>query len=306
MNLPKLVAIVGPTASGKTALAQKLAKTFRGEIVSADSRQLYRGMDIGTAKPSKKELKQIKHYLIDVKNPDQNYTLAQYQKDALRAIKPVLKRGKLPFLVGGTGLYVSAVVENWLIPKSRPNKQLRAKLMKDLQKHGLNYLFGKLTTLDPEAAYVVDPKNPRRVIRALEVSLTTKKPFTAQRLKGRPLFEVLLLGRKHSQKKLGKRIEQRIKLMVNQGLLSEVQRLVSKYGFRVKPFDAIGYREVIAYLKGQITLAEAINLITKNTWQFAKRQDTWFKRLPVVWVKSQKQAEQKVKEFLNYQSRQAR
>ena len=188
----KLIVILGPTASGKTDLAIKLAKKYNGEVVSADSRQIYKGMDIGTAKPL--DLKGIAHWLLNIKKPNQDYTVAEYKKNAVKAIKNIQKRGKLAILAGGTGLYIKAVVENLNIPKVKANPLLRQKIEKEIEKRGLDYVFKKLIKLDPEAAYIVDPKNPRRVIRALEVCLLTKKPFSEQRKTGKALFDVLEIG----------------------------------------------------------------------------------------------------------------
>ncbi|KKW23215.1 MAG: tRNA dimethylallyltransferase [Parcubacteria group bacterium GW2011_GWA2_51_12] len=296
--LPKLICIVGPTASGKTELAIHLAKKFKGEIVSADSRQIYRGMDIGTAKPTEAEKKAVAHFLVDTKKPNTSYTVGQYKKDSIRAIADILSRKKVPFLVGGTGLYVSAVVNNLEFPKVKPSPRLRKKLEDELQKHGLNYLFGKLTALDPEAAYVVDPKNPRRVIRALEVTLKTRKPFTQQRRRGDRIFDSLILGISRDGAQLQSRITKRTKQMLRSGLLNETSRLVKRYGFHQVAFDAIGYRETIAHLLGRITLAEAEREINKNTIRYAKRQMTWFRKMPVVWVKNAKETEEQIVKFL--------
>ena len=308
-RLKKIVCIVGPTASGKTALAIKLAKKFNGEIVSADSRQIYREMDIGTAKPpvvppgkgGRGDMVSfgIPHYLIDIRNPNQSYTAGQFKRDVIKAVKKITRFGKLPILVGGTGLYISAVVNNLEIPEVEPNKQLRKKLEEQIQKHGLYYVYGKLTALDPESAYNVDPKNPRRVIRAYEIALVTKKPFSETRKKGRPLFDTLILGL-DSGVKLKAKIEKRTSLMIKKGLAKEVKNLLKKYGPRPVPFDAIGYREMIDYLRGRTTLPEAVTLINKNTWRFAKRQMTWFKKMPVVWIKNQSVAEagKEIRQFL--------
>ena len=176
----KLIVILGPTASGKTDLAIKLARKYNGEVVSADSRQVYKGMNIGTAKPL--DLEGVPHWLLDIKNPSQNYTAAEYKKDAVKAIKNIQKKGKLPILAGGTGLYIKAVVENLNIPKVKTNLLLRQKIEKEIEKRGLDYVFKKLVKLDPEAAYIVDSKNPRRVVRALEDCRLTNKPFSKQNL----------------------------------------------------------------------------------------------------------------------------
>lgn len=318
---PKIICIVGPTASGKSDLGIRLARKFHGEIVSADSRQVYRGMDIGTAKPpislaprkravAKSSVPSddgiqpiisggILHHLFDIKNPDQNYTVAQYQRDAVAAIKKILRSGKTPFLVGGTGLYVSAVTQNWQIPKIRPNQKLRGRLERELKRRGLAALYRKLLKLDPEAAYVVDAHNPRRVVRALEVSILSGKPFTRQRQKGKPFFDCLLLGLNLPKELLRKRIEARSAKMLKSGLAAEVKRLLSKYGDRPTAFDAIGYREIIPYLRKQVSLQEAVKLINRNTRRFAKRQLTWFRKMPVVWVKNGREAEAKIRKFLS-------
>ena len=303
-KLPKILVIVGPTASGKTALSIKLAEKLGGEIVSADSRQIYRGMNIGTAKPPFSPASQrvdtktsvprsnrgtqvsegIPHHLIDIRNPNEDYSVADYKHDAIKVIHGILKRGKLPILVGGTGLYVKAVVENLDIPKVAAKPELRKKLEIELKQKGLGKLFEKLTALDPEAAYIVDPKNPRRVIRALEVALSTGKPFTAQRKKKKPLFETEIIGIALPPEKLRERIETRVDQMIQDGLVEETRNLYKKYG-RVKALDAIGYREIIDYLDGKISLEEAIRQIKMNTRHYAKRQITWFRKdKNVLWI----------------------
>lgn len=294
---PKLIIITGPTASGKTALSLKLAKHFHGEIVSADSRQVYRGMNIGTAKPTRAELKSVPHHLIDIKNPNQIYTLAQFKRDAVKTIKQIHKRGRVPFLVGGTALYIWTILENPRIPEVKPNRKLRSLLEKQRKQRGVDYLYNKLIRLDPEAAYIVDPKNPRRIIRALEIIQATGKPFSATRNKGTALFDCLILGIKLPPVKLKARLWQRSAQMLKHGLVSEVRKLVKKYGKNQQSFDAIGYREIIAYLNGKISLPEAALLMNNNSWHFASRQMTWFKKMPIVWI-NPKQAEDKIKKFL--------
>jgi len=297
----QLLVIVGPTASGKTALSIKLAKKCNGEIISADSRQIYRGMDVGTAKPpfspaspsaslrtgprvgAKTSVPSgksrvgtqyisegVPHHLIDIRNPNEDYTVADYKRDAIRAIRKILKKGKLPILVGGTGLYVKSVVENLGIPKVKENPELRREL-------GLDALFKKLVALDPEAAYIVDHKNPRRVIRALEVALITGKPFTAQRKKLKPLFDAEIIGITLPNEKLKMKIEKRVDEMIKNGLVDEVKGLYAKYG-RVKALEAISYLEIIDYLEGKSSLDEVIAQIKINTWHYAKRQMTWFRK----------------------------
>lgn len=285
MTSRKIIAIVGPTASGKTALGIALAKKFDGEIVSADSRQIYRGMDIGTAKPTAAERRAVPHHLIDIKNPNEGYTVADYQRDAIAAIDDILTRGKVPFLIGGTGLYVRAVVENLDIPETITNVTLRTEIENEIARDGIEAVFKKLLALDPDAAQVVDPKNPRRVVRALEVAITTGIPFTAQRTKNAPLFDTLTLGLNPGPEALRERIDSRIDTMILDGLVEEVSALIKKYPTMPVAFDAIGYREIIDHLNGTTSLDEAVAIIKMNTWHYAKRQMTWFKKTPDVhWI----------------------
>ncbi len=295
----RIVAVVGPTASGKTALALALGRQFGGEIVSADSRQIYRGMDIGTAKPTRDEMRAVPHHLIDIKDPNEDYTVAEYKKDAVAAINDILKRGGVPILVGGTGLYVKAVLENLDIPAVKADPALRAKIEKEVADEGLASVFKKLVALDPEAAYIVDPLNPRRVVRAMEVTLSTGIPFTAQRLKKEHLFTNLTLGIDVEPDTLRERIDRRVDEMMKMGLIHEVKELVAKYGAQVTAFDAIGYREVIDYLDGKCTLEQAVADIKINTWHYAKRQMTWFKKdLAVRWVRNENKAAAEAETFL--------
>ena len=297
--LKKLIVILGPTASGKSELGLKLAKKFNGEIVSADSRQVYKGMDIGTAKPTKKERKEILHYLIDIKNPNQIYTVWQYKKEVIKVINKIVKKGKSPFLVGGTGLYLKAVIENLEIPRVKPDWKLRKSLELKIKTRGLKSLYDELIKIDPEAAYIVDSQNPRRIIRALEVAIKTKRPFSQQRKKGESLFDVLEIGLSVSEEKLKEKIEKRVNKMMKTRLVNEVKNLIKIYDKNLSTFDAIGYREIIDYLNKKFSLAEAIKKIKKNTWHFAKRQMTWFKKDErIIWIKSYKEAERLTKEFL--------
>lgn len=295
----KLIVILGSTASGKTDLALQLAKKFKGEIVSADSRQVYRGLDIGTAKPTKTMMRDVRHHLVDIKNPRQTYTLWQYKKDALQKIKELIKRGKIPFLVGGTGLYIKAVVDNLDIPQVKPDWKLRKRLELKIRTKGLKELYEDLVKIDPEAAYIVDPQNPRRVIRALEVAIKTNKPFSRQYKKRKPLFDVLQIGLNPDKEKLKEKIEKRADKMLKEGLLLEVKNLIVKYDKNLPVFDAIGYREIISYLDEKTSLPEAIEKIKKNTWRFARRQMTWFKKdQRIHWIKNSKEAESLIKKFL--------
>ena len=296
---PKLIAVVGPTASGKTALGIALAQKLGGEIISADSRQIYRGMDIGTAKPTAKECRAVPHHLIDIKDPSEDYTVADYQRDATAAINGIIACGNVPLLVGGTGLYVRAVLENLDIPKTVADPKLRAQIEKDIADVGLAAVFKRLVTLDPEAAYVVDPKNPRRVVRALEVALVTGAPFTAQRTHHAPLFDTLVLGLNPAPEILRERIDRRVDAMMRDGLVNEVRTLVKKYGTSPTAFDAIGYREVIAHLDGKLPLDEVVAAIKINTWRYTKRQMTWFKKDKTThWMEDGSAAPNLVERFL--------
>jgi len=269
--LKKLIIILGPTASGKSDLAIKLAKEFNGEIISADSRQIYKEMDIGTAKVTKKEMDNIPHYLINIINPNQEFTLAQYKKLAVKTIKDIQKRNKLPFLVGGTGLYIQSIVDNLQIPEVVPDKKLRDKLENQTNQK----LYNQLKKLDPESLKVININNKRRMIRALEVCLSTKKSFSQQRKKGKPLFNILQIGIKPNKKTLERKINQRADKMIQAGLIEEVKNLIKKYGHKPYSMSGIGYKEIISYLEKKISLDKAKELIKIHTRQYARRQMSW-------------------------------
>jgi tRNA dimethylallyltransferase len=290
-ELSKLIIILGPTATGKTALAVNLAKKFKGEIVSADSRQIYEEMDIGTAKPTKKERKSVPYYLIDILPINRDFNVAIYKRLAVQAVKEIQKMGKLPFLVGGTGLYIKAVVDNLKFPKVLPQKKLREKLEKESEKK----LFEIYKKMDPKGAKTIDKENKRRLIRAIEVSKTTGEAFWNQRKKGKSLFDVLEIGIKIEKEELKKRIEKRIEKMLKRGLEREVKNLVKKYGW-IPPLQTIGYQEWRGFFENKITREEVENLIAKHTIQFAKRQMTWFKKdKRIHWIKTQEEAEKLIK-----------
>ncbi|MCK4781710.1 tRNA (adenosine(37)-N6)-dimethylallyltransferase MiaA [Candidatus Parcubacteria bacterium] len=291
----KLIVILGPTASGKTELAIKLAKKFSGEIVSADSRQIYKRMDIGTGKATKKQMKIVPHHLIDIVNPDQEFNVTIYKKMAVKAIKDIQKKGKIPFLVGGTGLYIKAVVDNIEFLKIKPQKKLR----KELENKTTEQLFKIYKKLDLRGAKLIDKQNKRRLIRAIEVCKATKKPFWEQRKKGNPLFDVLQIGIKIEKEKLKNKIENRIGKMFKQGLEKEVKNLSEKYGWKTWSMQTIGYQEWKPYFNKKITKKELQQIIALHTRQFAKRQMTWFKSdSRINWIKNEKQAEKLIKKFI--------
>ena len=297
--LKKIIVILGPTASGKSDLAIKLAKKFGGEIVSADSRQIYKGLDIGTAKVTKKEREGISHYLINIRKPNQLYSVGQFKKEAIKIIHKIIKKGGIPFLVGGTGLYIKAVVDNLKIPEVKSDLKLRRDLELKIKQKGLKSAFEELIKIDPEAAYIVDPHNPRRIIRALEVAIKTKRPFSELRKKGEPIFEVLQIGLNPGEKSLKGRIEKRINQMIKEGLVKEVKNLIKIYDKKLSTFDAIGYREIIDYLNKKSSLKEAVEKIKRNTWGYARKQMSWFRKDPRIhWMKSKRQSETLIKKFL--------
>lgn len=293
--LKKLIIILGPTASGKSNLAIKLAKEFNGEIISADSRQIYKEMDIGTAKITKKEMDGIPHYLIDIINPDKEFTLAQYKKLAVKTIKDIQKRNKLPFLAGGTGLYIQTIVDNLQIPEVRPDKKLRDKLERQTNQK----LYDQLKKLDPQSLKVININNKRRMVRALEVCLLTKKPFSQQRKKGKLLFNTLQIGIKPNKEILERKINQRVDQMIKAGLIEEVRNLIKKYGHKPYSMSGIGYKEIISYLKNEISLNKAKELIKIHTRQYARRQMSWFRRdKNIKWIKNYSEAKKIIKQLL--------
>ena len=273
-----LIVIVGPTAVGKTDISILLAERLNGEILSADSRLFYRGMDIGTAKPTPVEQKRVSHHLIDVVEPDQTWSLAMFQREAHKAIREIHQRKKLPFLVGGTGQYIRAITEEWEIPETAPDQSVREALEKWAVQIGPDGLYDRLVVLDPEAAQRIDPRNLRRTIRALEVILKTGQKFSTQRSKGKSRYRLLQLGITRPRPELYARIDARIQAMLEEGFVEEVQGLLDAgYDPDLPSLSAIGYRQIIDYLQGEIDLDEAIVLMKRITRQFVRRQANWFK-----------------------------
>ncbi len=273
-----LVILVGPTAVGKTAISIPLAEQLNAEIISADSRCLYRGMDIGTAKPGPAERVRVPHHLIDVTDPDQPWTLAQFQSAALDVIRDLHARGKLPLLVGGTGQYVRAVTEGWQVPTGEPSAELRAELEAELKRGGIKALAARLREVDPASAAQVDVRNPRRVIRALEVALTTGESFVAQRRKTPPPFNIITIGLTLPRPELYARVDARIEAMLTAGLVDEVKQLVARgYAWGLPALSALGYQQMGEYVRGECDLPEAVRRIKRATRVFVRRQANWFK-----------------------------
>jgi len=275
---PNVLVIVGPTAVGKTALSIRLGQAFGGEVISADSRQVYRYMDIGTAKPTKAEQAALRHHLIDVIEPDGEITLAHYQRLAAQAIDDVWARGKLPMLVGGTGLYVRALLEGWTVPKVPPNKALRARLLQEADRDGHEALHARLAAVDPATAEKIDARNVRRVIRALEVYSETGTPISALQQKRPPDYRLLKIGLTRPRPALYARIDARIDRMMEQGLVKEVGWLVDQgYGYDLPAMSGLGYQQIGRYLRGEVSLDEATALIKRQTRRFVRQQYNWFR-----------------------------
>ncbi len=278
---PPLLAIVGPTAVGKTALALQLAQALDGEVVSADSRQVYRGMDIGTAKPSALEQREVRHHLIDVVEPDEDFSLGVYQDLACEAIRDIRARGRLPMLVGGTGQYLAALLQGWNIPRVEPQPELRSALEQEAAEHGNEALHARLALVDPQAAATIPASNVRRVIRALEVHHVTGQPISAQQSMSPPPYNIRTLWLVRPAAELYRRIDERVDQMMRSGLLEEVRGLAERgYSWDLPAMTGLGYREFRPFLAGELSLDEAVERLKFDTHAFARRQAAWFKRLP--------------------------
>jgi tRNA dimethylallyltransferase len=285
LELPPLVCIVGPTATGKTALAVRLSEAVGGEIVSADSRQVYRGMDIGTAKATPEEQTRAVHHLIDIVEPDETLGLAQFQELAYAAIADITSRRQVPFLVGGTGQYVMAVIEGWKVPRVPPDEALRSELYRQAEEEGAEALHTRLQELDPVAADRIDARNLRRVVRALEVCLITGRPISELQAKSPPPYRILMLGLRLSRQHLYQRIDRRVETMIAAGLEDEVRRLVrAGYGFELPAMSGVGYGQFAPYLAGEANSAKEVTLdlvireIKRATRRFVRHQSNWFRR----------------------------
>ncbi len=287
---PSLILIVGPTAVGKTDLAIQLAERLDGEIVSADSRLFYRGMDIGTAKPTPEEQARVPHHLVDIAKPDEILSLAVFQQKARDAIADIHTRRKLPFLVGGTGQYIRAVTQGWAPPEVKPDEALRSELEKQKEEKGIYWLYEELKRRDPAAAEKIDPRNYRRTIRALEVIQITGKKFSEQRGQGESPYRLITIGLTRPREELYQRVDARIEAMYANGLLDEVKNLLARgYSPSLPTMSAIGYRECVAVLEGRMNVEEAKQLTRRATRVFVRRQANWFKESDpgILWFKAE-------------------
>lgn len=283
-SLP-LVVICGPTAVGKTAAAVSFALTPGGEIVAADSRTIYRFMDIGTAKPSAEQRAAVPHHLLDVADPDEVVTLAAYRTLAADAIDQIRGRGRLPLLVGGTGLYIRAVVDGFTIPPVPPDRALR-RALEEAEAGEPGSLHARLTDVDPAAAAHIHPRNVRRLVRALEVYERTGRPISALQRRGEPQGPVLQAGLTMEREALYRAIDARVEAQIAAGLVQEVRGLLARgYAADLPSMQGLGYKEIVAHLDGRLSLDEAVLALKRNTRRFAKRQYTWFRADPRIrWI----------------------
>jgi tRNA dimethylallyltransferase len=284
---PPLIAIVGATAAGKTALSLELAQRIACEVVSADSRQVYHGMDIGTAKPTPAERATVPHHLLDVVAPDEAFSLAHYQDMARAAIADMTRREAIPLLVGGTGQYLAAVLQGWQIPRVPPQHALRARLEAEAQQHGAAHLHQHLAAVDAAAAASIAPDNVRRVIRALEVYQVTGQPISAQQQREPPPYRITTLWLRPAREVLYARIDARVDAMMAAGLLEEVRGLLARgYAWELPALSSLGYIQFRPFFAGTATLEACVQRLKYDTHAFARRQDNWFRRLPGLQVLS--------------------
>jgi len=284
-----VIVIFGPTASGKTRLSIELAKKIGGEIISADSMQIYKLMDIGTAKPSRDEMDGIKHYMIDEVYPDEEFSVAKFKKLALEYIKNIISKGKIPIIVGGTGLYINSLIYNIDFSEVETDWNLRKKLKREDDEKGNAYLHDKLKAIDPDAAAKIHVNDVKRIIRAIEVYELTGKTISYHQKVSRlnpPEYNYIKIGLTMNREKLYDRINKRVDVMLENGLVDEVKKLVELgYDKNAIAMQGLGYKEILAYIRGECSLAEAVEILKRETRRYAKRQITWFKRIEdVYWI----------------------
>ena len=281
MSKPKVIVIGGPTAVGKTKLSIELAKKINGEIISADSMQIYKDMDIGTAKVTKEEMQGINHYLLDFVNPDERYSVADFRVDAMKKIQEILSKGKVPIVIGGTGLYIDTLIYNIKYPEIETDLKYREKLEEEINENGLEVLYNKALEIDEEATKKISKNDQKRIMRILEIYHQTGKNKTMLEIESRkeePPYEYITFALQMDREKLYERINKRVDIMIKQGLIEEVKNILNKYEEFPTAMQGLGYKEVVQYLNGEFTKEEMIDKIKMETRRYAKRQLTWFRK----------------------------
>ena len=289
MNKPKVIVICGPTASGKTALSIELAKRINGEIISSDSMQIYKDMNIGTAKPTTEEMQGIKHYLLDFVEPNQRYSVAEFKKDAERAIEEILQKGKVPIVVGGTGLYVDSLIYGIEYQTIEFDENYRKELENRAENEGLDLLYKEAQKIDPQAIKKISANDQKRILRILEIYKATGKNKTEQEIESRKngvKYDYKVFAIDMNREDLYDRINKRVDIMLENGLIEEVKQLLEKYDQFPTAMQGLGYKEVVEYLQGKTSEEEMIENIKRETRRYAKRQITWFKKnKQTIWIK---------------------
>lgn len=300
---PKIVVICGPTASGKTALSIELAKQIDGQIVSADSMQIYKEMNIGSAKPTKEEMQGIKHYMLDFVLPSQRYSVAEYKKDASNAICEIINNGKTPIIVGGTGLYIDSLIYNIEYQEIEFDEEYRKKLEEEVKEKGLESLYERAKQIDPEAIKNISPNDKKRILRILEIYKATNKTKTEQEIESRKnevQYDYQVYALDMPRKDLYERIDKRVDIMIDQGLIEEVKQILEKYKEQPTALQALGYKEIKEYLEGILTKQEAIDKVKQETRRYAKRQLTWFrKNKQTIWLNAQAPKQENLEIIIN-------
>ncbi len=282
----KVIVIIGPTAVGKTKLSVELAKRVNGEIISGDSMQIYKEMDIGTAKVTHEEMQGVPHYLIDIKEPTEPYSVAEFQQDVRKLIQNITQKGCVPIIAGGTGLYIQSVLYDYQFSDTGKDEEIRLRIEKQVLEQGIEEVYEELRRIDPISAENIHPNNVRRVIRALEVFYSTGKTMTEyqQSQNQELLYDVAYVGLTMDRETLYDRINLRVDLMVKEGLLEEVEKLYRKGIRECQSIQAIGYKEIYAYFDGKVTKEQAVDALKQNSRRYAKRQLTWFRnKMDVTW-----------------------
>ena len=302
MQKNKVIVICGPTASGKTALSIELAKKINGEIVSCDSMQIYKDMDIGTAKPTVEEMQEIKHYLIGYVSPEKRYSVADYKIDAKKAIKEIIEKGKMPIVVGGTGLYLDSLIYEIEYQDIKLDEQYRNKLEEEVEKQGLEKLYEKAKQIDPKAIKKISPNDKKRILRILEIYHATGKTKTEQEIESRKKeveYDYKVYALNWDRQKLYNRINKRVDMMIEQGLVEEVKQILDKYDNFPTAMQGLGYKEVVEYLNGNLTKEEMIEKIKIETRRYAKRQLTWFrKNKQTIWLNAEDMIQDNIQKIL--------